>query len=48
MRCLSCNTIMTQEEESRTYDNGDVIGLCSDCFDEADIYFKDEEDDLYR
>lgn len=46
MHCLSCDKILTSEEESLTYDNGEEISLCTNCFDQADIYFFNDDDDI--
>ena len=44
MHCLSCDIILTNEEESLTYDNGEPIALCTDCFSQADIYYFNDDD----
>lgn len=37
MRCLSCNNILDEAEESLTYEWNEPIGLCLDCLEETDL-----------
>ena len=47
MRCLSCNTILTDFEATRRYDNTyEYIDLCNSCFRETDIKCATERSDL--
>ena len=48
MRCRACNVILTQEEESLTYEHGQYIELCTDCLRESEVgVFFSEDDELY-
>lgn len=37
-RCQACNVLLTPEEIEITYDWGEPIELCFDCFNKAHIY----------
>lgn len=44
MICLSCNTILTDKEATRTYEHGEHIDLCDFCFSDCEI---DDYNDNY-
>lgn len=47
-RCRACNVILTQEEESLTYEHGQRIELCTDCLRDSEVgVFFSEDDDEY-
>ena len=49
MRCRSCNVILTNEEESLTYEHGQRIELCTHCLRESEVgvFFSEEDDELF-
>lgn len=49
MRCRACNVILTNEEESLTYEHGQRIELCTHCLrdSEVGVFFSEEDDELF-
>lgn len=37
MKCLSCNTSLTNEESGLVFEHGEHIDLCKSCLDTTDI-----------